>query len=194
MAIVGRRLSLEEFLELPEQEPGLEFMDGVVTQKVSPKARHGRLQPTLWKRFNDFGEPRRLAMAFTETRATFGGFSPVPDIVVYRWDRIPYGPDGTMIDDFLEPPDIAVEIVSPDQSARALVRRCRWYVGNGVAIALLVDPDHELVMRFQPDVPEETLRGPDRIDPFASLRAGFEAVLPGFELTVRELFDALRRR
>ena len=32
MAIIEQRLTLEEFLGLPEEEPVLEFEDGVVTQ------------------------------------------------------------------------------------------------------------------------------------------------------------------
>ncbi len=43
--IVARRrpIALAEFLALPEEEPALEYLDGVVTQKMSPKGRHGTL-------------------------------------------------------------------------------------------------------------------------------------------------------
>lgn len=46
MTITERRMSLEEFLALPEidEKPYLEFHDGVVTQKASPKLRHGLLE------------------------------------------------------------------------------------------------------------------------------------------------------
>ena len=40
MALTERRTSLEEFLKLPEEKPALEYFDGKVTQKVSPKTRH----------------------------------------------------------------------------------------------------------------------------------------------------------
>jgi hypothetical protein len=36
MAITQRRLTLEEFLKLPEEKPYLELIDGVVRQKVAP--------------------------------------------------------------------------------------------------------------------------------------------------------------
>jgi hypothetical protein len=36
MAVAPARLTLEEFLKLPEEEPSLEFADGMVTPKVSP--------------------------------------------------------------------------------------------------------------------------------------------------------------
>ena len=43
MAVAGRRMTLEEFLALPEEEPALEYADGEVTQKVSPNCWHGKL-------------------------------------------------------------------------------------------------------------------------------------------------------
>jgi Uma2 family endonuclease len=87
---------------------------------------------------------------------------------------------------FSDPPDIAVEIVSPEQRVNTLVRRCLWYVANGVRIALLIDPDDESVIVFRPDVSPLALGGSDRID--------LDEVLPGFELTVQQFFDSLSFR
>lgn len=44
-----------------------------------------------------------------------------------------------IVDDFREPPDIAIEIVSPEHRVTALVRRCLWYVAQSVRLALLID-------------------------------------------------------
>src|SRR5437588_10791606 len=44
MAIEEKTLSLERFLQLPEEEPALEYVDGGVSQKVSPQVWHSRLQ------------------------------------------------------------------------------------------------------------------------------------------------------
>ena len=41
---VGRRMTLDEFLELPETKPVLEYVDGVVTQNVAPQGQHVLLQ------------------------------------------------------------------------------------------------------------------------------------------------------
>jgi len=186
MAIGARRMTLEEFLRLPEEEPALEYLDGEVTQKVSPQGQHGALQYGVAHLFNDYGWPRRLARAFPELRATYGGGSPVPDVAVYRWDRVPLTPDGKVANIFREPPDIAVEIVSPEQSVPEQVKKCEWYVGHGVRIALLVDPDHLTVRLFRPGAAPRVLRGTDRID--------LDEVLPGFELTVDALFATLYHR
>ncbi len=43
MAIVQTGLTLDEFLKLPEEKPHLEYLDGVVTQKMAAKGPHGTL-------------------------------------------------------------------------------------------------------------------------------------------------------
>lgn len=184
MAVLHRKLTLEEFLKLPEEEPALEFAEGMVTQKVAPKGHHSALQYAVCEVFNQFAQPRKLARAFPELRFTFAGRSYVPDAAVYRWDRVPVDSTGRLVNDFLEPPDLAVEIVSPEQSVTALVRKCLWYVANGVRIALLVDSDDESVLVFHPDRVPVARRGLDQID--------VGDVLSGLELTVQDLFESLR--
>lgn len=183
MVLVQRRLTLEEFLELPEEEPALEFVEGEVTQKVSPQGEHSTLQYAVAEIFNRFERPRKLVRAFTELRARFSGAAPVPDVSVYRWDRIPRTPSGRVANVFTEPPDIAIEIVSPSQRVNALVRRCLWYVRHGVRIALLIDPDDESIILFRPDTLPRALRGADPID--------LNEVVPGLELTVADIFATL---
>ncbi len=183
MAITQQRITLEEFLKLPGEKPALEFHEGTVTSKVSPKSFQGRIQGKLAEFINLFSEPLRLAIAFTETRSTFGGSSFVPDVGVYRWDRVPRDARGKQLLDFTMPWDIAIEIRAPDQTHAAQVRRCRWYVANGVSLALLVDPHRETVTLFRSDGIETVLRGDDPID--------LGTVLPGFRLTPAELFATL---
>ena len=183
MAAARKHLTLEAFLQLPEEEPALEYFDGIVSQKVSPKTRHSALQLELAERINASARPPRVARAFPELRTTFAGVSRVPDVAVYRWERIPRDPNGEVIDDVLIPPDIAIEIVSPKQSVNALLRRCRWYVAHGVQIALLVDPDDRSVIAFLADGAVLDWHGTDQID--------LGSVVPGFDLTVERLFKAL---
>jgi Uma2 family endonuclease len=184
MAITQRRMSLDEFLELPEEKPALEFFDGAVTQKMSPMGRHSVLQWELVRRCNLIGIPRRLFMAFTELRATYGGQSTVPDVSVYRWERIPRSERGEVADRFLEPPDVAVEIASPGQSVNELVSRCLWYVANGARAALLVDPGHPSVLMFRPGAEPVLRGGADAVD--------LGDVLPDLRFTVEELFASLK--
>ena len=182
---ITQRLTLDEFLALPDDEPALELEpDGTVVQKVSPQGQHSSLQFALCERINGFARPRRLAVAFPELRTIFGGATYVPDNTVFRWERIPRTPEGEVANVFEVAPDVAIEIVSPGQSPNALVRCCVWYVDNGVERALLVDPADRSVVQFETGLPPRTLRrdGPIHLG----------AAVPGFRLTVDALFGSLR--
>jgi Uma2 family endonuclease len=183
MAITEQRITLEAFLKLPEKKPALEFEDGVVTQKVPPQGKHVRLQDWLVELVNAHGKEPKLALAFSELRVTFDGLSRVPDVSIYRWERIPRDPDGEVANEFRVPPDVAIEIVSPGQRPNALVRRCLWYVSHGVGTALLIDPLDRTALQFRADIIPLHLQGEDRID--------FGDLLPGFELRVRDVFAGL---
>jgi Uma2 family endonuclease len=184
MAIRVQAHTLEEFLALPERKPALEFADGVITQKVSPKGHHSALQLDIAERLNAAARPRKRARAFPELRVSFAGVSRVPDVVLYRWDRIPVDESGRLVNDFTVPPDVTIEIVSPRQGVNALVGRCAWYISHGVCLALLVDPTDESVTAFQEGAAPAYWRGSDRID--------LGEILPGFDLTVEGLFDTLQ--
>ena len=182
MAITGRRLSLEEFLALPEEKPALEYVDGEVTQKVSPKYRHGKIQFVVTGILDRPG----VSSAAPETRTTYAGRSLVPDVIAFTWDRNPVDEHGEIPDDVTIPPDVAVEIRSPSQSLRDQIERCRWYVTNGVRVAPLVDPVARTVRVFRPDGEQGPLTGDDVVD--------LSDVIPGCAFTVNELFAALRPR
>jgi Uma2 family endonuclease len=183
MAVTQQWMTLEAFLKLPEAKPALEYFDGVVTPKVSPNAEHSVLQNELVWRLNLAARADRAARIFPEVRTTYAAASRVPDIAVYRRARVRRKPTGEVAPDFFDPPDLAIEISSPGQSIADLTEKCRWYVANGVEIALLVLTRRRVVMRFTAAGPEQTLRGSDPID--------VTSVVPAFQLTVTELFDSL---
>ena len=182
-SFVGRRMTLEEFLKLPEEKPYLELREGIVTQKVPPQEQHAFLEAGLIDLINTFGRRRKLAMAIPELRCYLGNSYLVPDLAVYRWDRLRRRPDGRVEDVYVGPPDIVVEILSRGQRLGDLVDKCRFYVAHGVPIVLLIHPVSEWIRVFRADGSDTTLRGNDRID--------LNSVPPGFDLTVRMVFATL---
>ena len=179
----GSRLTLEEFLALPEEKPALEYFDGVVTQKVSPERDHSTLQYQICEWINVAARPRKLAFAFPELRTTHGGASRVPDVAVYTWERIPRERSERGTVDVFTPPDIAIEIASPGQGRRKLLDRCRWFVGQGARLALLVEPRRRSITVVYPDGRLRVLTGDDVLD--------LGEVIPGLSLVVGELFALL---
>jgi Uma2 family endonuclease len=186
MTVAPKTLTLKQFLKLPEQEPPLEFEEGRIIQKVSPKGRHSALQFGLAKLFDGAQGINGIVRVLPELRSTFGGRSYVPDLAIYQRERIPVDEQGRIQDVFVEPPDIAIEIVSPEQSVVTLIAKCEWYVANGVPIALLVDPGTTSIRLFQANARVQELRGNDPIN--------LETVLPAFSLTVDQVFASLKVR
>jgi len=184
MAITSKKLTLEQFLRLPEKKPALEYEEGRITQKPLPRGKHSVLQFKVADAVNRLAAPPRIAMAFPELRFTYEERSYVPDVSVYRYERIPRDASGEVADDFFIPPDIAIEILSLGQSLNALIRKCAWYTSNGVAAALLVSPADRSVRLFLPGQVPRALLGQDPID--------LGDLLPGFRLTVEQLFQSLR--
>jgi Uma2 family endonuclease len=106
-------LTVEEFLKLPyiEDSPAWEYADGVATQKPTPKTRHSLLQKRLLAEIDAHSE---TYTALPELRCTFAGKSVIPDIAVIVWERIQLNSMGEPEDNFVEAPNWAIEILSPD--------------------------------------------------------------------------------
>ena len=58
--------------------------------------------------------------------------------------------------------------------------RCRWYVAQGVRLAVFADPRRRVVRLFRPGQESGDCRGADLLD--------LSDVLPGFTLTVDDFF------
>lgn len=144
------KLSLDDFLKLPETEPASEFMNGVITQKPMPTGKHGTLQFEIASAINQRTKPQKLAYAIPELRCTFAGRSIVPDIVVTRWENLPRDKDGKIANYFRQYPDWMIEILSPAQSHSLVMEKILFCLKNGTEMGWIVDPNSEAVTVFSP--------------------------------------------
>jgi Uma2 family endonuclease len=182
MAIAHGHLTLEQFLELPEEEPALEYYAGEVVQKMSPETDHSMVQSCFSGLLNDHAKPRGLGIATTENRLTSDAYSLVPDISFFSRPRVRRTRDGLYVN-ISGPPDIAIEILSPGQRVNALIAKCYRLLELGSRIVLLVESFDRTVMEFRRGATPILRQGDDRID--------LDEVLPGLDLTVSALFDAI---
>lgn len=183
------KLTLNEFLALPETEPASEFACGEVYQKPMPTRAHGRIAGTMtwaiieWMRANN-----RDGLAGPEIRCVFGpgdeARAYIPDVVYIAGERLPADDTG---DDapFFGAPDLAVEVLSPGDRPTRVLDKVLFYLDNGVRLVLVLDPGDQTVRAYRPGGPSRLLAIGDSLD-------GVD-VLPGFRIPVAELF-AVRRR
>ncbi len=159
MTIATQPLTLEEFLALPETKPAAKFIHGKVIQKPIPQGEHSLLQGKLSTAINQVGEPAQIAYAFPELRCSFGGESIIPDIAVFRWQRIPRQPSGRVLNRFPISPDWSIEILSPDQSQSRVLSNLLHCAQHGTELGWLIDPAEETVLIVWPDQRVQFLEG-----------------------------------
>jgi Uma2 family endonuclease len=174
--------NIEEFLQLPETEPASEFIHGQIIQKPMPQGEHSQLQIDLCETINQITNPQKIAKAFPELRCIFGGLAIVPDIAVFRWERIPRLPSGRIANRFELHPDWVIEILSPEQKYKQVLSKLLHCAEYGTELGWLVDSDDESILVVDSDRRVKELKNSDYLP-----------VLTGIELniTVQEVFSWL---
>lgn len=176
-------LTLEEFLQLPETQPASEYIKGRIIQKPMPQGKHSRIQSRLCSEINQISEPQKLALALTEIRCTFGDRSVVPDIAVFKWERIPLDENNEITNRFTTYPDWIVEILSPEQSANPVIGKISFCLQHGSQLGWLVEPQDRSVTIFTRDrLPE--IKSGEEILPVLDC-------LTDWQLSARKLFNWL---
>ena len=139
-------LTLTEFLQLPETQPTSEFIHGNISQKSVPQGEHSVLQECLCSQVNEVEKAAKVAYAFPELRCVVGDNALVPDVSVFRWERIPRTELGRVANRFEIVPDWVIEILSPDQSQTKVLEKLLLCTEHGTELGWLLDPAEESVL------------------------------------------------
>ncbi|BAZ24533.1 hypothetical protein NIES4073_54290 [Kalymmatonema gypsitolerans NIES-4073] len=123
---------------------------------------------------------QKIAIAFPELRCTFGGQSIVPDVAVFKWQRIPLNPSGRIVNRFEVQPDWAIEILSPDQRQTKVLGNLLHCSRYGTELGWLIDPEEESVLAVFPGQRVEVYEGSAQLP----ILNGIE-----LELTVEQIFS-----
>jgi Uma2 family endonuclease len=144
------------------------------------------IQGELRDRIKQFSGPAGLVLPFVELRCTFAGRSIVPDVVFLLDEHIETDEQGEPVNETPIPPDIHVEIISPDQSVTKSHEKLVHSTANGCPLGWLIDPEKKAINVYRPG------QTPERLADDGVLDGG--PVLPGFRLPVAEVFGWLRLR
>ena len=80
-------------------------------------------------------------------------------------------------------PDLAVEILSPEDTMEKLHEKMVEYFENGTRLAWVINPEDQTVLVYHSSQPDKLLRIDTKLDG--------ESVVPGFFLSVAQLFEEL---
>ena len=179
-------LSAEEYLLLPEDEP-YELVRGELRPVTFGSTTHARIARNAFLLLHAFVASHRLGECFPDNtgfRLTPGGAKRgtvrSPDAAYVRAERVPSLPESGWIPGA---PDLAVEVLSPSDTASELQEKLDEYFAAGCAVVWVVDPRRRTVEVHAPDAPVRRLREGDALDG--------APVLPEFRCAVAELFEGL---
>lgn len=198
-SVLTQKITYEEFLE-KYADKRYEYVDGQpVPMGVEeldengewfvppPKLKHGLITGRLTRMLSVFLNTNDVGELLMEM-----GFHmrPLPDvehraadIAFVTRERLASIPD---IDEYMDfPPDLAVEVISPSDSAAYIRRKVRSYMANGTRLLWVVYPDDREIEVYEPGKNMVILTEED------TLTGG--AVLPGFSVAVKEIFSVLDR-
>jgi Uma2 family endonuclease len=172
-------LTLEEFLASPLSHERHELINGKAVPKVSPRRFHSKTQRALLRILEEWGEAQgEIGVEWAVTLERQGkAWVPIPDVLYVFKARLP---DDLGDEPCPVPPDLAIEIISPDQTFGEMAEKAADYLLAGVTRVWIVDPRAQSITVFVPDALPITYRG-DRCleDPH----------LPGLTLTAQQLFQ-----
>jgi Uma2 family endonuclease len=185
MAVQERLYTADEFWESFGDTKRLELVKGVPVEMSPTGEEHGVL--SMWLGYlllsyveaHDLGEVTAAESGFVLSRNP--DTVRAPDVGFIAKARLA-GPTSERY--FPGPPDLAVEVVSPGDSASAIHAKVFDYLRAGTRLVWVVYPQSRTVAVYGPDTPTRFLDVDEMVE-------GGD-ILPGLSLPVREIFKKLR--
>ena len=185
--VTGRRLmTAEELLRLPDDGMRHELIDGELRTMAPPGGAHGDSAGSIHGHLSRFVYDQPIARILAET-----GFAlrrnpdrvRAPDVAVLVRERIPE--DGLPTSYIPGAPDLAVEVVSPNDTATEVRDKAHDWLRAGARIVWVVYSSPIRLFVYRADGSVEQLGPDDEVD-------GGD-VLPGFRMRVGDLLYPFRR-
>ena len=170
----------EFYLFCCENEGRYELVDGEVVELAPPNDEHGESAGYIVTAFNNYSRHRGIGRARVETGYTLRqGPDTVrgPDVSFVFSPRVEGRGSGFPVG----APDIAVEVVSPSNTAADVTRKVAEYLAAGSQRVWVVYPAGRRVVIHRADGSVLSYGGDDVITD--------EELLPGFSLPLSEIFE-----
>jgi len=181
---VARTMSVEEFLELPNDGcQQYELVQGELVEMPGSGFEHSDISLGLGSELRTFVRQHTLGRVTGSDGAYILNREErtvlVPDAAFVRADRLPPPDERAGILELA--PDLVVEVASPNDSANMISEKVREYLDAGVKLVWVVFPKRRMVQVFTPDRNSRLLYEDDDLD-------GGD-VLPGFKMRVGAIFE-----
>ena len=157
-----------------------EIVDGRPEEKEIPGAQHGGICARLTIKLGMYLTANQLGELYVETSFQIGANERIPDLAFVAAARMP--PEGEPASKWPIPPDLAVEVISPNDLYEKVFAKVMEYLAAGIKQVWLVSPEHHVVTIYRSATPITACSGD------CDLMS--EDLLPGFHCSLREIFTA----
>jgi Uma2 family endonuclease len=173
-------VTAEELEQFPDDDHRYELVEGRVVRMSPVGWRHGKVVMRLGAVLADYVHRRKLGVIVTEVGFVLASNPDTvraPDLAFIRQERIPQvDPRGF----WHGAPDLAVDVLSPDDRASKIRDKVEEYLHYGVTLVLVVDADQETVSIHRRLAPPMVLRGAAAVLEINDLIPGFSCTLGSF--------------
>jgi Uma2 family endonuclease len=170
-----------ELERFPSDDNRYELVAGHLVPMTPVSFAHGRTVIQFGALLHEYTRKRKLGVLVTEVGfilVTDPDTVRAPDLAFLRQKRIP-APDPRGF--WPGSPDLAVEVLSPDDRPGEVRSKVDEYLTSNVAAVIVVDPDLKSVELHRPSRAMLRLAGADTLD--------LDDVLPGFHCGVADVFE-----
>lgn len=182
MTIAANKLiTAEEFAAMTGD--GLhELVRGEVIEMPTPGARHGEIANQMGYLLKAHVLSRNLGKVLNNDAGYILQRDPDtargPDVSFIRRDRVPVGglPDGP----FPGAPDIAIEVLSPNDRIGDIDEKIDMYLAAGCPLVVVLHPKRRTAELHRPGTVPVIVREPEALD--------LSSVVDGFQCTLAEIF------
>jgi Uma2 family endonuclease len=180
MDVSHTRLSNADYISLPDDGKRYELHEGVLIEMPSPSPLHVWVVTLLVRVISNYVIERSL------------GFVAADNLDYFMGEGVVLKPDVSFAANIFPPfakrfefaPDLAVEILSPSNSASEINYKVKSYLQYGSRLVWVIDPDRQLATIYHKQADGQILTTHLTIEGILN----GEDVLPDFRLPMKDLF------
>jgi Uma2 family endonuclease len=186
MSTALRTMTADELLRMPDDGYRYELIEGELHQMAPPGFQHGFVGNNLSSQLAEHVRSRRLGAVVAAETGFLLSRDPdtvrAPDIAFVSREQLERC--GLPAGYFPEAPALAVEVVSPGDTAEEVDSKIRCWLAAGTRLAWVVYPGGRTVTVYRSLDDIHVLTEKDRLSG--------DPVVPGFECAVADLFSGIK--
>jgi Uma2 family endonuclease len=175
-------VTAEELARLPDDGCRYELVEGRLIRMSPVTFDHGRIVMRMGFLLNRHLEQHPVGVIGAEIGFKLASNPDTvrgPDIAFIRNERVPSrGKHGYV----KGAPDLVIEVLSPDDRPRDTREKIEAYLGKGVPLVVVLDPDKRTARTFRPGLSSIALRSQSDV-------LNLSDVIAGFRCQLRDIFE-----